>query len=318
MKRLCVFAHWDRDNIIDDYVIYYLKALKEVCETIIFVSDCNLEASETSKLDNIADFVLAQKHGEYDFGSYKRGFLFAKEKGLQFEELLFVNDSCFGPFYPLKPIFDKMGNKKCDFWGMTQNSYGIKKTAKGVDLCYKPHIQTYFILLRQSTFTTLEAFINNIKPENTKEDIVINYEMGLSSILHNAGFKSIVCFNKFKHVENCTLLKWDKLIKKYKYLFLKTSIAKFGLPLWGEQKNLFEIIPQSYPRIFIESQQQRLGKPYTNDYKNLPLKEKIFLFLKRYSTIELYRLAKLFNRKIISSFCRLFRYIRQKCFYMLK
>ena len=29
MKRLCVFAHWDRDNIIDDYVIYYLKALKE-------------------------------------------------------------------------------------------------------------------------------------------------------------------------------------------------------------------------------------------------------------------------------------------------
>ena len=167
-------------------------------------------------------------------------------------------------------------------------------------------------MLRQSTFTTLEAFINNIKPENTKEDIVINYEMGLSSILHNAGFKSIVCFNKFKHVENCTLLKWDKLIKKYKYPFLKTSIAKFGLPLWGEQKNLFEIIPQSYPRIFIESQQQRLGKPYTNDYTNLPLKEKIFLFLKRYSTIELYRLAKLFNRKIISSFCRLFRYVAQK------
>ena len=28
MKRVCVFAHWDKDNIIDDYVIYYLKALK--------------------------------------------------------------------------------------------------------------------------------------------------------------------------------------------------------------------------------------------------------------------------------------------------
>ena len=79
MKRLCVFAHWDRDNKIDDYVIYYLKALKEVCETIIFVSDCNLEPNETNKLNNIADFVIAQKHGEYDFGSYKRGFLFAKK-----------------------------------------------------------------------------------------------------------------------------------------------------------------------------------------------------------------------------------------------
>ncbi len=312
MKRLCVFAHWDRDNIIDDYVIYYLKALKEVCETIIFVSDCNLGSNETNKLNNIADFVLAQKHGEYDFGSYKRGFLFAKEKGLEFNELLLVNDSCYGPFYPLKPIFDKMRKKKCDFWGMTQNSYGIKRTAKGVDLCYKPHIQTYFILLKQPTFTLWQNFIKNVKSEDTKEDIVINYEMGLSILLHNAGFKSIVCFNKFKHVENCTLFKWDKLIKKYKYPFLKTSIAKYGLPLWGEQKNLFEIIPQSYPHIFIEKQQKRLGKQYAKEYINLPLKEKIFLILKRYSTIELYSFVKFLDRKIISSFCRLFRYVAQK------
>lgn len=307
MKRLCVFAHWDKDNIIDDYVIYYLKALKEVCETIIFVSDCNLDSNETNKLDNIANFVLAQKHGEYDFGSYKRGFLFAIEKGLQFEELLLVNDSCYGPFYPLKPIFEKMGNKKCDFWGMTQNSYGIKRTSKGVVFCYKPHIQTYFVLLRQPTFTTFKDFIKKIKPENTKEDIVINYEMELSSLLHNTGFKSSVYFNKFKHVENCTLTKWDILIKKYNYPFLKTSIAKFGLPLWGEQKNLFEIIPQCYPCIFIENQLKRLNHTYSNDYNKLPVREKFLLFIKRYTTFELYCLAKFFDKKIISSFCRLFR-----------
>ena len=36
MKRICVFAHWDKDNTIDDYVVYYLNALKEICEKIIF------------------------------------------------------------------------------------------------------------------------------------------------------------------------------------------------------------------------------------------------------------------------------------------
>ena len=82
MKRLCVFAHWDRDNIIDDYVIYYLNALKEVCSTIIFVSDCNLESNEIAKLNGIIDYVIAQKHNEYDFGSYKRGFLFIWQKSL--------------------------------------------------------------------------------------------------------------------------------------------------------------------------------------------------------------------------------------------
>ena len=40
MKRVVIFAHYDKDNIVDDYVIYYLKALKEVASEIIFVS-CN-------------------------------------------------------------------------------------------------------------------------------------------------------------------------------------------------------------------------------------------------------------------------------------
>lgn len=310
MKRLCIFAHWDRDNIIDDYVIYYLKALKEICKTIIFVSDCNLKKNETEKLQGIADFVLAQQHGEYDFGSYKRGFLLAKERGLIFDELLFVNDSCYGPFYSLTPIFNKMSKKKCDFWGLTQNSYETIVTSKGSDICYKPHIQTYFILLREQTFDIFEDFIKKIKKENSKEDVVINYEIGLTYFLQNAGFKSAVFFNKFKHVENYTLAKWDVLIKKYKFPFLKTSIAKFGLPIWGEQKNIFDIIPKDYPPEFIKNQQIRLGKPYEQVF--ISKREKFLLYLKRYTTIELYNIAKLFDRKIISSFCRLFRYISQK------
>ena len=42
MKRLAIFAHYDKDNIIDDYVIYYLKELKKSFETIIFVSYTDL------------------------------------------------------------------------------------------------------------------------------------------------------------------------------------------------------------------------------------------------------------------------------------
>ena len=38
MKRAAVFAHYDKDKIIDDYVIYYLKSLKEIFDNIVFVS----------------------------------------------------------------------------------------------------------------------------------------------------------------------------------------------------------------------------------------------------------------------------------------
>lgn len=60
MKRVCIFAHYDRDDIVDDYVIYYLKALQKICATIIFVSDCNLSKEEIKKIEAITDFVIAK------------------------------------------------------------------------------------------------------------------------------------------------------------------------------------------------------------------------------------------------------------------
>ena len=80
MRRAAVFAHYDKDNIIDDYVIYYLKALKELAHEIVFVSCKNLSDTEKSKLGGIADFIIAENHDEYDFGSYKRGYLYLKDR----------------------------------------------------------------------------------------------------------------------------------------------------------------------------------------------------------------------------------------------
>lgn len=81
-NNTAIFAHYDKDCIIDDYVLFYLKELKNVADRIIFVSDCELDEEQISKLKGIVDYTLAQKHGEYDFGSYKRGIQLAMENGL--------------------------------------------------------------------------------------------------------------------------------------------------------------------------------------------------------------------------------------------
>ncbi len=291
MKRLCVFAHWDRDSIIDDYVIYYLKALKEVCETIIFVSDCNLDSNETNKLNNIADFVLAQTHGEYDFGSYKRGFLLAKEKSLQFEELLFVNDSCYGPFYPLKPIFEEMENKKCDFWGMTQNRYGITNFEESpTKPSIAPHIQSYFILFKQSVFNSdiFKNFINSIKAENAKNDVVTNNEVGLSQLLYKNGFKIAVFINKYRFIHNCLIEKWDKLIAQDNFPFLKTAIIKNGLYFTGEVNGWEKVITQTnYPIKLIKQHSERVKNLFENKYSNMNAYRKIRFNLLKNAPLEI-------------------------------
>ena len=49
MKRLCIFAHYDKDNLIDDYVIYYLRELKKSFNKIIFVSDSDYQKKKQIK-----------------------------------------------------------------------------------------------------------------------------------------------------------------------------------------------------------------------------------------------------------------------------
>lgn len=277
MNRLCVFAHWDKDNIVDDYVVYYLKALKEVANTIIFVSDCNLSAAEKSKLDGIVTFLLAEKHGEYDFGSYKRGFLYAKEHNISFDELIFANDSVYGPFYPLKLIFDKMSKKKCDFWGMTKNNYGLNE--KSLKLIREPHIQSYFLVFHENVYNSniFINFINSISKQYSKSDVITKYEIGLSKTLYQNNFKSCAYINRYGSISNCTIFKWDKLILKYNFPFLKTSIIKKGFDFTGAVKGWEEIIEKKsdYPIEYIKKNFDRLSDLYEDKYSQLNLYRKV-------------------------------------------
>lgn len=272
MKRLCVFAHWDKDCIVDEYVIYYLKTLKKVCSTLIFVSDCE-NIKNRQSLTGIADYTLIQNHGEYDFGSYKRGFLFAKEHGLDFDELVLANDSCYGPFYPLEPVFDKMSKKKCDFWGLTKNNYGINNAA------FEPHLQSYFLIFKPQVFKSkaFEDFINSIKQEQDKGLIISKYEIGLSKTLHEHGVKSEVYIDKYNHTANTLTYKWKRLITRHKFPFVKTSVIKNGIYVLGEVKDWREVISSvsDYPLNLIENHAGRFKITEENKFSKLNLYRKI-------------------------------------------
>lgn len=258
--RTAIFAHFDKDNIIEDYVIYYLRALKKVAQNLIFVSDCDLNPDQTNKLEGIANGIIAKAHGEYDFGSYKRGFLFAQENNLlnETDELIFANDSCYGPFFPLEEIFEKMEQETCDFWGITQNKFGFIKNGEFYKDCERPHIQSYFFVLKKEVFSSdvFLNFINSIKKEKNRCEVILNYEIGLSELLiqNNFTFKSYI--NAFIDDFSPFLHKAQKLILNYGMPFLKCSIPRgrhFGLKV-----NLKKIAKISdYPTEMIKTHAKR-------------------------------------------------------------
>lgn len=263
MKRTVIFAHYDKDNLIDDYIIYYLQALKKLSDKIVFVSCCEITDIEKSKLFGIADYIIAEKHDEYDFGSYKRGFFHLKNLGIleDFDELILANDSCFAPLYPLEPVFEKMSYTKCDFWGITKNRFGVNKKDGKFLTVIRPHIQSYFLVLSNKIFTgkIFENFMDSVKHENEKGDIIINYEIGLSELLENNGFFGEVYIKDYYRYNHVVLSLWRELIKNSESPFLKCSIFKLVNPELTTIANWQNFLRKytNYPSYLIEKNIER-------------------------------------------------------------
>jgi len=193
LKRLAIFAHFDKDEIIDDYVIDYIKELKKYCE-IIFVSDNNLGDYELKKIKEYCLDIISCKHGEYDFGSYKRGFeLIQKKYPSKFDEideLLLVNDSCY-LVRSLEKIFFDMEKVNVDYWGLTDDYDHFEED-------YKYYIGSYFISLRKSVFTSniFKSFILGVEKCQNHDQIVLKYEIGLSYLLNKNNKKGLCYFSR--------------------------------------------------------------------------------------------------------------------------
>lgn len=217
-NRCAVFAHYDAHNIVDDYVLHYLSELTKVAECIVFVSDCDLPPEELQKVSAITDLQISGRHGEYDFGSYKRGYQLLSQKNLsQYEELLFCNDSCYGPLTPLSDMWNNAATITADFWGLIW----------GKDPHFHNHIQSFFLVFKKRVFTSeaFQAFMDSIKAEEYKMDVVEKYEVGLSQTLISAGFKCSALFDKKNLHVNPTIGSPFEIIK-LGFPFLKVGLLR--------------------------------------------------------------------------------------------
>lgn len=186
MKRTVIFAHYDRDNIVDDYVILYLLELAKVCDRIIFVSDSDLSAKEIRRVEAIADLVIAGRHGEYDFGSWKKGLIAIEHELANIDELVLANDSCYC-INSFEPVFEKMKNNNCDFWGLVHSLNSVNPNSLPIR-----HLQSYFLVFRKNMFMSKEFvdYFKAVKAQPTKNAIIEEYELRFTRHFENLGFKA--------------------------------------------------------------------------------------------------------------------------------
>ncbi len=179
-KRLFLFAGYDKDGIIDDSLVLYIRALSKLGDVVLCM-DSTCKKSEIQKIKHYVLHTDGVRHGEYDFGSYKRAYIWARDN-LDLKKYNFVymvNDSVYGPLFPLKIYLEQMELANTDAFGLVKNT----KAAH-------PHIQSWFIGMRASVFMSdwFDSFMARITKLPSKGDVTKVYEHGFTqNVVANNG-----------------------------------------------------------------------------------------------------------------------------------
>ena len=198
IKRLVIYFLYDKDGIVDRYVVHMLEAMKRNSSEIFVVCNGKLtaEGRETLKKITPERNILARNNTGFDVWAYKDALdHYGWEELEKFDEVVLMNYTVFGPLYPFEDMFEEMNKRDVDFWGITKHhkvEFDVFETCK---YHYIPeHIQSSFLVIRQSLMKSNEYHYlwDNMPPINSYADSVGLYEAIFTKDFTDKGFKSSV------------------------------------------------------------------------------------------------------------------------------
>lgn len=245
MQDVCLFAHFDKDGIVADYVLRYLKKIRELKFSVVFISTAKLSPSETKTLcDDCSDVIFRENTG-LDFGSWSAGF--AKHEAEINGRLLLANDSVYGPIGSLATAFDRLTNMPADFYGFVESVESA------------PHLQSWFLLFEPWVVQSREfrAILSQPFSAMTKKEIIANGELGLSERLVGASFKYTALYQTSRSGVvarffpfNPTQMLWRELLVSDQIPFLKIELLRDNPINLEDQGTILSVVKAIDPSMY--------------------------------------------------------------------
>ncbi len=176
-KRLLIFSHYNKQNLLSDYVIYTLKEMNHLFAKVVFVSNSIIDKEDAKKLEPYCDKVLIRKNIGFDFGGWKEAILDEGFESLsEYDSMTLMNDTCFGPLQDMTPIYQNMESREIDFWGLGNQDNTIEDMNKNFLVCDKKLLSAKIF---KNLWNELNCFnskkflnlLNTFLAENYKFDI---------------------------------------------------------------------------------------------------------------------------------------------------
>jgi lipopolysaccharide biosynthesis protein len=192
-KRLGIFFFYDKDGIVDDYVSYFLNDLKLSLDDLLVVCNGVLTPEGREKFKKITDKILVRENKGFDVWAYKEGMeYFGWDALSNYDEVVLLNFTMYGPLYPFKNMFEDMNKKDLDFWGITVH-HGYDFDPFGtIKYGYIPeHVQSSFICVRKEMLNSIEfkRYWDNMPPVTSYGEAVGFHEAIFTKEFSERGFK---------------------------------------------------------------------------------------------------------------------------------
>ena len=171
-----------------------------------------------SDLGDIASVYVRRANIGWDFSSWISTHTHPELVHLvdRASEVLWINDSCYGPITPLEPLLEQAEKRGDDLWGLTSSN---QITA---------HVQSFLLRYSRKALDAglIDAFIAGYPFPTVKSDIILNGEVRLTEVAKHLGLSIGVAF-PYEDVVAQYLATWehrmtelleDPVVKAYRLL----------------------------------------------------------------------------------------------------
>lgn len=257
-RRLFLFAAYTPSGKAGPSLEDYLRTLSGLGD-VVFCDDSALEEGEIRRIGRYVLHAEAVRHREYDFGSYRRDWEWAKANpgGLEgYDFVYLVNDSVYGPLRELSPLLERLESQDsgafCLVW--------FPHRERG-------HMQSWFLGFGRRVFTAewFDGFMESVTAESGKGDVCAKYETGLTRLVLSRGIVPAYAFAApGKSIYNSPL----KYVRKGLPFVKKSAFTRHGGSLGRQIGQIVREFPSPAADAMVAEAAQSLGDGYMDGFIN--------------------------------------------------
>jgi lipopolysaccharide biosynthesis protein len=195
-RRVIFYLFYDVRGVVDDYIPYKLERLRSFAEDIIVVVNGDLTDESRQRLEAVADDVWQRPNEGFDVGGYQAVLhRFGAERLAEYDEVVLMNYTWFGPVRPFEPIFERMNATDADFWGITEHD-AVDPHPHGLDEPMPLHLQSHWIAVRKRMFTsdTWRSYWDEMPLITSYDQSILHHESRFTRHFGEAGFRHVAAF----------------------------------------------------------------------------------------------------------------------------